>query len=138
MRPFKADSLRWSVGLFGALLGTMMLVAPQQFSSLICAALRPALGFPGALFLLTGIGLIFVVVIRPPRPLAVLTHLLVGAEFLGLAYILALGSGWTGTSIYGVLGVGTALAPFVASQPNPRSPTMTRDLLPFSVVARGG
>jgi hypothetical protein len=133
MVAFRVNSLRWSVGLFSALLGMMMLVVPQQFGSPIYDPIRPYLVPLGVASLLIGIGLLAIVVTRPPRPLVILVHVLAGAELLALAYSFALVAGWIGTTNFVPLGLATALAPFLAD-PTRRQPEGTaRELFPFAI-----
>lgn len=135
MIALRVDSLRWSVGLFTALIGTMMLVVPDQFARPVYTTLQPYLTFWGTAFLLTGIGLLAVVVARPPRSIVVLAHLLVGIELLVLTYSIALTGAWTGTAGFGVLGLGTALAPFLEGSPEQPPSAAVNDLFAMTLGA---
>ncbi len=116
MSRITITSLRWAVGILTALIGAMMLIVPHQFSSPTYAALQPQLGLWGGVFLLTGVGLLLLAVARPPRWVQLAIHLAVGAELLALAYGFAIVGVWTGTTNWTVIGLGTAVAPFLARQ----------------------
>ncbi|MBI4494084.1 MAG: GAF domain-containing protein [Chloroflexi bacterium] len=101
------------MGGFSAAIGALMLVAPHQFEAPHYAAFQPYLPWWGAAFLLAGVGLLCVSVLAPQRTLEVTAHLFAGAVQGVLAYgFLATGT-WTGASTHLVLGLGTALAPFL-------------------------
>lgn len=111
----RLDGLRWGVGLLAALIGAMMLVAPHQFGSPVYSFLRPQLPIWGTAFLLTGVGLLGLIVLRPNRGVAFLLHLATGVEFLILAGGLESDGSMTGMSNFAILGVGTLVSPFLDS-----------------------
>jgi PAS domain S-box-containing protein len=114
MSRITVTSLRWAVGVLTAVIGGMMLIVPHQFRSPTYTALQGQLGLWGVFFLLTGVGLLLLAATRPPRWVRVAIHLAVGAELLALAYGFAVVGVWTGFSNWIVVGLGTALAPFLA------------------------
>ncbi|MBA2447697.1 MAG: response regulator [Chloroflexi bacterium] len=128
MRDFRIDTLRWAVGVFCAVIGALMLVAPHQFAAPSYAPLRPYLPWWGAAFLLAGAALVDVAAVARPRPQAIAAHLLGGAIILALAYGFAVTGVWTGTSNYTVLGLGTVLAALLTGVPQHSRPQYSRDL----------
>jgi len=112
VRQIRADSLRWVVGILYAVMGTMMLVAPHLFSGPIYATLRPHIAWWGSGFLLSGVILLSVAVLKSPVRLRVLAHLLAGAIVVALAGGL-IGITTTGGVTWIVLGASTAVAAFI-------------------------
>ncbi len=110
MRTFTLSSLHWTIGTFCLLIGAIMLVAPHQFDAIGYAALRPNLRTWGLLFLFAGSGVVLSTLLPARRIVAVIAHLLAAAALLTLAYGFTVTSSWTGTIVYGVLGLGTALS----------------------------
>jgi PAS domain S-box-containing protein len=102
------------VGAFIVTLGALMLVSPHQFAAPAYAALSPRLDWFGPGFLLAGAGLIAVATPGPRFRFVLLAHFWAGSMLLILAVGFALSGSWSGTSNYGVLGLGTALAPLLA------------------------
>lgn len=115
-------TLQWAIGGFFAIVGMMMLVAPHQFNSPPYAAIRPGLPWWGTGFLVTGGAMVVVAAVAPARPFVVAAHASVGLAMLLLAGGFTVTANWFGTTVYGTLGLGTLVAPFVArsSLPPPR------------------
>ena len=55
-RRLRPALLRWAVGVFCALVGTLMLIAPHQFAGPTFVPLRPWLTEWGAAFFAAGVG----------------------------------------------------------------------------------
>ena len=107
-------TVEWAIGAFCALIGALMIVTPHQFSNPVYAPVRPALAAWGTGFLASGLGLMLIAVFRPRRRVAIAVHLLAGGLLLTLASQFLVSATWTVVPVYTALGVGTALAPFVA------------------------
>ncbi|MEA2692260.1 MAG: hypothetical protein QOJ16_1647 [Acidobacteriota bacterium] len=104
------DTLEWSLGLFCALVGALMLVAPHQFGDPSYAFIAPYLAGCGLIGLAGGIALLSVPVTRPGPAVTAVVHGVVGLALLGLGIGFARAGAWNGFLFYTVLGVGTALA----------------------------
>jgi len=130
------DTLQWSLGLFCALMGALMLVVPHQLNGPGYAAIASHLTVAGLIGLAAGIGLLSVPVTRPGPAVTAAVHGVVGAALLGLAAGFARTHAWSAVIFYGVLGAGTALA---GSRSGARRPPLDRagDLLSllFGVAA---
>ncbi|MBI3978028.1 MAG: hypothetical protein HY331_07575, partial [Chloroflexi bacterium] len=109
MRAIRVGTLQWAVGTFCGMIGSLMLIAPHQFSSPIYAAIWPQLPWWGAVFLVAGVALPSVATFAPHRSLTIAVHLFVGAVLLLLARGFVLTGGWMGAVHYSVLGLGTAV-----------------------------
>src|SRR5262249_2134337 len=107
------DTLQWSLGLFCAVLGALMLVAPHQLNGPGYAAIASHLTVWGLIGLAAGIGLLSVPVTRPGPAVTAAVHGAVGAALLGLAVGFAHTQAWNGVIFYVVLGTGTALAGYL-------------------------
>ncbi len=107
-REVWAGSLQWFVGLFCAVWGAMMVVAPNDFTPLGSVLLQPSLSFWGIVFFWAGAGLLVAAALSVPPWLRVAAHLVAGAALL----LASAGFGTRGAVIgmvnYGVLGLGTA------------------------------
>ena len=117
LNPLKAfldglavDTLQWSLGLFCALVGAFMLVAPHQFGDRSYAFIAPYLAGCGLIGLAAGIALLSVPVTRPGPTVTAVVHGVVGLALLGLGLGFARAGAWNGFLFYTVLGLGTALA----------------------------
>jgi signal transduction histidine kinase len=104
------EPLQWCLGLFCALTGAFMLVAPHQFESPPYAAFFRYLPAWALLALAAGSALLSVPATRPGRRATAVVQLAVGLALLGLAVGFAGIGGWTGVILYSILGIGTALA----------------------------
>jgi signal transduction histidine kinase/MFS family permease len=94
--------LRAFAALTGSAFGVAMLAAPERFPLSVYAHLAPLRPLVGALFALSGLGLLLPVGRLHPR----LPHLLMGVlavPFALLAYALGRGASWLGASVYAVL-----------------------------------
>jgi signal transduction histidine kinase len=112
VRPgeLSTDCLRWSMGLFCAIVGAFVLVAPHHFGAPVYDAIRPHAPWWGILSLTSGVSLIAVEVLRPRGQIVFLVHALLGAALLALAASFARVQGWTGLISYTILGLGTIYA----------------------------
>jgi signal transduction histidine kinase len=114
VQTLSISSLQWVLGAFIATLGALILVSPHQFGAAAYGPIRPLLAWFGPGFLLGGGWLLVIATLRPSFHYVVLAHLFAGSMLVILAGGFAFSANWSGTSNYGVLGLGTALAPFVA------------------------
>jgi signal transduction histidine kinase len=103
------DTLQWSLGLFCAVIGALMLVVPHQLNGAIYASITPHLTAWGLLGLAAGVALLSVPVTRPGPVATAVVHGIVGAALVGLGFGFASTRSWNGLVLYGVLGAGTAL-----------------------------
>ncbi|HEY9420877.1 MAG TPA: hypothetical protein VIW92_05665, partial [Thermoanaerobaculia bacterium] len=104
------ETLLWAMGLFCGFIGAFLLVAPHHFQTGFFRALLPFALAWGTLALVSGVGLMAVAVLRPPRWAALGVHVLAGLTLLALAVSFAMVRGMTGVFIYAVLGLGTLIA----------------------------
>jgi hypothetical protein len=121
LQVLSIHSLQWVVGSFIATLGALMLVSPHQFSGAAYAPLSQQLAWFGPGFLLSGATLLAVATPAAGFRYILLAHLWAGAMLVFLAGGFALSGSWSGTSNYGVLGLGTAVAPLFAYRRTDRS-----------------
>jgi signal transduction histidine kinase len=124
LASLSVDTLRWSLGLFCAVIGAFMLVAPHQFESAPSTLLSPYLAGWGLIGLTAGIALLSVPVTRPAPAATAVIQGIVGMALLGLAFGFARAGAWTGGLFFLVLGAG---APFARERPARRR---VRDLGP--------
>jgi len=119
MRELRISSLQWAVGIFCAVIGALLLVVPHQFESPIEKALELSPPWWGTSFLLAGWILIGIAALSygMPRWLLLAAHLPAGAGLLLIAGTTASDYDWIDTAVYGVLGLGTLLAPLLAELP---------------------
>jgi signal transduction histidine kinase len=120
----RIHTFQWSVGIFCALIGALMLVTPHQFASASYASFAPQLPGWGSMFIIAGAVLICATVLAPSRTIIVLAHCGAGVALLLLALGFLRAGGWTGGIVYGLLASGTVAAPFVSANSLAR-----RDLL---------
>ncbi|GEM_PF-5961197 len=106
--------IQWGVGGFLACSGALMLVSPHQFDAPAYAAFRLFIGLWGLAFLSSGVLLLASAVFSEVRPLIVCAHLAAGSMLLLWAGSLSLQQSWLGTISYGVLGLGTLIAPWMS------------------------
>ncbi|MGH2457957.1 MAG: response regulator [Chloroflexota bacterium] len=111
----RINTLQVTVGAFCAIMGASILVVPYHFGGVTYAVLQPYLPEWGVAFLLAGPGLIATAVLAPRRSLVVGVHGLAGAVLLLVALGFGANGAVTGLVVYGVLGLGTAAAPFLAA-----------------------
>jgi hypothetical protein len=125
----RITTLQWAVGMFCALVGAMMLIVPHQVETSVYATLYRHLSWWGVTFLVAGLSVVGVAVFAPPQALAVAAHLLAGLLLLGVAGGFASNGIWVRSAGYGILGVGTALVPFLPRAGERGSRAYGRDLL---------
>jgi HAMP domain-containing protein len=106
-------TLQWLVGLFCAIIGTLMLVAPHQFAAAAYSALKPHLPLWGAFFLLGGVSLIGVAALRPRRLVVIAAHVWAGLALLSLSGGFIASSHLPGISNYAIMGIGTIVVVLV-------------------------
>lgn len=85
MHRFRVSSLQWMAGAYCALVGTLMLIVPHHLDFPDPVPLPVNAGIWGALYLLTGISLFSLAVIKPPRGVAVMVHWIAALLLLRLA-----------------------------------------------------
>jgi two-component system, OmpR family, phosphate regulon sensor histidine kinase PhoR len=125
----RITTLQWAVGMFCALVGAMMLIVPHQFEAPVYTELHRHLSWWGAIFLIAGASLLAVAVFEPRLTLAFAGHLVAGVILLSLARGYAANGIWVRSVGYGILGAGTALAPFLSRAGDDRGKAYGRDLL---------
>ncbi|HTZ50477.1 MAG TPA: response regulator [Spirochaetia bacterium] len=108
--------LRFVAGIISGLTGATMLIVPDQFSNPAYVLIAPHIGWWGAAFLLSGLGLLGADVLQARTWVLVVLHLLVGLAWVFLALGFLLVAGWIGVPAWAVFGVGIAIAPAVARQ----------------------
>jgi PAS domain S-box-containing protein len=135
----RTTTLTWATGLFCALLGALMLVAPHQFVSSAYPALRANTVAWGAAFLASGVGLLAAGALAPPRPWSVAAHAAAGAVLLVLAQGFGAAGGIAGALVYGPLGLATAAAPLLRRDVAARAhaPSLLAVVLGASAVLLG-
>jgi hypothetical protein len=74
----RTDALAWLVGVQCALLGALMLLAPQQFAGGLYVPLQPHLTTWGSVLLLTGVGIVGLTAVTVTRAVRVAPHLVAG------------------------------------------------------------
>ncbi|HSS51950.1 MAG TPA: hypothetical protein VLX28_23665, partial [Thermoanaerobaculia bacterium] len=110
MAGLSVDSLVWAVGLFCGFIGAFLLVAPHRFQGgAYKVLLNQGLAW-GSLALLSGVGLLVVVVLRPRRWMSVTVHALAGITLLALAVSFGRVGARTGVLTYSVVGLATIFA----------------------------
>jgi PAS domain S-box-containing protein len=121
LNGFSINALRLVVGTFCCLIGVVMLVTPHELSTPLYVVFQSNLNVWGTIFLILGIALVAMNSFPFNRQIEIVVFLLSAGALLTLAIGVGLGGGWTGTINFGVLGLATAIAPFVAYQ-NGRTP----------------
>jgi signal transduction histidine kinase len=107
-----SEILLWTMGLLCGFVGAFILVAPHHFNSLLYDGLEPFKAWWGVLALCAGAALLAVAALKPSQWICLTAHWAVGLTLLALSASFARSNAWTGVISYGVLGLGTALAPF--------------------------
>ncbi len=135
LRDMRIGTLQWVMGVFCAITGILMVVAPHQYRIPEYAALKPYLPWSGGLMILAGAALLGVATVRARGAINVVAHLLGAAALLALAGGFVESGIWTGTVEYTLLALATSLAPLLAS---PREPAQTKgrgDLFALAIGA---
>ena len=104
---------QWAVGAFCGIVGALTFVTPHQFIGPAYRLLRPYLPWWGLLCLLGAAALISVALLSPRRRLTLVAHLLAALPILLLGLSAGAAGGWTGLTVYTVLGISTAIAPLL-------------------------
>ncbi|HEV7506438.1 MAG TPA: sensor histidine kinase [Thermoanaerobaculia bacterium] len=110
MAGLSVDSLVWAVGLFCGFIGAFLLVAPHRFQGGAYKVLLTQGLAWGSLALLSGVGLLVVVVLRPRRWMSITVHALAGVTLLALAVSFARAGARTGVFTYSIVGLATIFA----------------------------
>jgi PAS domain S-box-containing protein len=114
-RMIRIDTLQWFIGSYIALRGALMLVAPHTLTgSHVFVPIQPYLLWLGTLQVVGGAALIAAAALAPKRSLVQIAHLLAGVSLLQASIGHILAGTWTGAAGFGVLALGTAIAPFLA------------------------
>ncbi len=109
----RVAAFRWMVGAQCSFIGALMLVEPHQFGSPVYKVIQPHLQLWGGLVLAAGAALLCVPAIGTRTILSIALHVLAGAVLVLLAVGFGVAETWTGAAVYGVLGLGTAVAAMV-------------------------
>ncbi|WP_416667354.1 ATP-binding protein [Egbenema bharatensis] len=113
-RLIRIDTLQWFIGGYIALRGALMLVAPHTLTAHVFVPIQPYLPWLGSLQVIGGAALIAAAALTPRRSLVQIAHLLAGISLLQASIGHTLAGTWTGAAGFGVLALGTAIAPFLA------------------------
>ena len=105
-------TVQWAIGIYCALIGALMLVAPHQFSGPLWSAVGQFLPLAGSTFLLAATALIGCAVLGAARPWVVLSHLAAGAAMLTFVFNFFQTGVWPELVFNLAIALGTALAPF--------------------------
>lgn len=105
MVNFRSGSLQWAAGVFCAVIGALILIAPEQFGAASFNALRPNLLFWGSAFLCAGAALVITVALAMHRLVTILAFVLAGGVLLWLAAGFFTTAAVIGVVIYGSLGL---------------------------------
>src|SRR5687767_9013619 len=126
--------MQWAVGGFCGIVGALTFVTPHQFIGPAYGLLRPYLPWWGLLCLLGGGALISVALLSPGRRPTLMAHGLAAAPIVLLGLSAGAAGGWTGLTVYTVLGIGTAVAPLLSSSPGQSTGPATASGDLFAVV----
>ncbi|HEY9736004.1 MAG TPA: PAS domain S-box protein [Trichocoleus sp.] len=107
------DTLQWYVGIYLAVRGALMLMLPHTLSTHVFVAIHPILPWLGIWQVLAGAALMTAVTLLPYRPVVILAHGLAASALLQAAGGHLLANTWTALVDFAILGVGTAIAPFL-------------------------
>ncbi|MEO6194658.1 MAG: sensor histidine kinase [Thermoanaerobaculia bacterium] len=107
VRSLSPDVFLWAMGLFCGSIGAFVLIAPHRFNTPSYDALLPyAFGW-GTLALASGMAMLAVAVLGPPRAWCFAAHLCVGVTLLALAVSFFRVGATSGGVCYTILGLGT-------------------------------
>lgn len=129
--------LRWAVGVFCALVGALMLIAPHQFAGASFAPLRPWLTEWGAAFFAAGVALIATSAVGTRGQLAVASSVSAAGALLALAGSFLFSGGATGVVVYTVFGLATLLSPLVDQSSTPGEDGVDLFVLAAALAAVG-
>jgi signal transduction histidine kinase len=103
--------LRWAVGVFCALVGGLMLIAPHQFGGPTFEPIRPWLLQAGIATFVSGVALVMVSAVGLRGPLAVAASVAAAVALLTLSASFALTGGWTGVAVYATFALAALISP---------------------------
>ncbi|MBD0335304.1 MAG: response regulator [Cyanobacteria bacterium Co-bin13] len=115
-RSLWIDTLQWFIGIYLAVRGTLMLMVPHNLSTHVFVPIQAHLPWLGSWQVIAGAALITAVTLLPHRPVIVFAHVLAGSALLQAAGGHLLAGTWTALVDFGILGIGTTLAPFLQSR----------------------
>jgi signal transduction histidine kinase len=110
-RRIRPALLRWAVGVFCALVGALMLIAPHQFAGPTFAPLRPWITGWGAAFFVAGVSLVATSAVGARGPVVIGACVSCALALLVLASSFLVAGGWTGVAVYTVFGLATLMSP---------------------------
>jgi signal transduction histidine kinase len=106
-------TLEWAVAIYLFGVGSLMLVAPDEFGGAIFTPLHRAIGWVGAAWLVAGVALIGHRIVGAAWRWRMAAHALVAVPFLAFAYN-GLGIGtWTVALVFALFALATLAEPFV-------------------------
>ena len=111
----RTGALRCATGVFCALAGSLMLVAPHRLSFLPLAFVDTGLSLWGVAFLIAGVVQLGSIALPVRRAVALLAYIAVVAMIASMAVSIAFDHRWTGAVMCGSLALGLVL-------PRPTSP----------------
>jgi HAMP domain-containing protein len=123
------------VGVFCALIGGLMLVAPHQFAASTFQPIRPWLTQAGVLYFLAGVALVAASAVVARGPWMVAATSMAGTVLLTLATSFVMTGDWTGAAIYAVLAVATCLSPLCDVDSDPPKESIDLFVLTAAVAS---
>ena len=130
-RQIWINTLQWFIGIYIAIRGTLMLMLPHTLNTHVFVPIEPNLPWLGAWQVIGGATLIAAVTLMPRRPITLLAHFVAGSALLQAASGHWLAGTWTALADFSVLGIGTAIAPFLQ---NPHSRDSRRRIDLFALL----
>ena len=109
----RTASLRWTGGIAAALVGTIMLVAPDEFAGSTYPILLGPVTLWGLAFLLSGNAVVAVSVLQPRHTISTAVYAVAGAIWLMLAIAYLRVEDVVGLAGYGTLGLGLIGSPLL-------------------------
>jgi len=112
-RPIRIDTLQWFIGMYIAIRGTLMLMLPHSLNTHVFVPIQTYFLGLGAFQVLGGVMLIAAFTLFPRRTTIAIAHFIAGAALLQAVTGHFLAGTWTAVFSFSILGLGTAIAPFL-------------------------
>lgn len=116
-RVIRIDTLQWFISIYLIMRGAMMLILPHRLNTAVFVPIHSYFPWLGIFQVVGGAALITVNVLAPRRPMILLAHFVAAAALFQAMIGPLLTGNWTGVVLFGVLGMGTAIAPFLPIAP---------------------
>lgn len=140
-RAIRIDTLQWIIGIYVLIRGVLMLMLPHKLNTHVFVPIEPYFPWLGTLQVLGGATLIAVATLITQRSVTVFAHLLAGAALLQAAIGHLLAGTWTAVFSFGILALGTAIAPLLPNvrvrPPDPKSIDFFALLMAGRMTAEG-